>query len=245
MNAREWLNYFKQNRINRPELPWHVGCPLDENTRKILCRSLSHFQLGESGEGKFLLQQARKQAQNDVDYISALALFIQEEQEHARLLERLVRRFGGEPVRHHWTHAAFRLARRMCGLNFELQVLVVAEIVGTAYYRLLQMRARDVVLDEACQLFLRDEARHLEFHACRLRDAQVTWLPAERAAWSLNFQLLFTVAANAAWFDHRQALTVSGGSKHEFLMIARGECNQFLRQLDVTRGDLSAKPAFT
>lgn len=231
MNSKEWLCYFEQNRTNRPEPLWHFVSPLDAVAQKTLCRSLSHFQLGESGEGRNLLQQAREQAPDDPNYAAALALFIEEEKEHARLLERLVRRFGGEPIRRHWTHAVFRLARRALGLNFELQVLVIAEIVGTAYYRMLQLRSRDPVLDQVCLLLLRDEARHIEFHVHWLRAVQARWLPAEREAWSLQFQALFTAAANVAWFDHRAALKSTGGSKREFFTIARGECIQFLAHL--------------
>jgi hypothetical protein len=245
MNAKEWLHYFEQNCNNRPEPAWHLASPLDDSAREILCRSLSHFQLGESGEGKYLLQQAREQVRDDVDYARALALFIAEEREHARLLGLLVRRFGGELIHRHWTHALFRLARRTLGLNFELQVLVIAEIVGIAYYRLLQMRTCDPVLDQVCLLLLRDEAPHIDFHTCWLRDVQARWLPAERAGWSLQFQLLFAAAANMAWFDHREGLKSSGGNKREFFGIARRECIQFLRQLGESRSDLTAKPAFT
>ncbi len=231
MNSKEWLQYYERNRRSRPEPPWQIASPLDRSTKRTLARSLSHFQLGESGEGRFLLRQARAQAPDDTDYARALALFVEEEKEHARLLEQLVRRFGGELIAGHWTHAVFRLARRTLGLNFELQVLVIAEIVGTAYYRVLQLRARDPVLDHVCQLLLRDEARHIELHVCWLREVLARWLPAERAAWSLQFQFLFTAAAKVAWFDHREALSASGGSKREFFGIARRECIQFLRQL--------------
>src|SRR4051794_19161648 len=161
MNSLQWLHYFEQNRTDRSEPPWHLPIALDERAAAELARSLSHFQLGESGEGKFLLAQARRQAPGDPNYERALALFIEEEKEHARLLEKLVVRFGGSIVRKHWTHALFRVARRALGLNFEIQVLVIAEIVGTAYYRLLGRRTRDPVLDEVCALVLRDEAKHI------------------------------------------------------------------------------------
>src|SRR5204863_136852 len=83
---------------------------------------------GESGEGNFLFAQARKQAPDDAAYHQALELFVAEEQTHARLLEQLVHYFGGGTIKRHWTHALFRLARRAFGLNFELQVLVIAEL---------------------------------------------------------------------------------------------------------------------
>lgn len=195
---------------------------------------MSHFQLGESGEGKYLLQQAREQAPDDHAYAAALGLFIDEEKEHARLLEALVNRYGGATISRHWTHALFRLARRTFGLNFEIQVLVIAELVGTAYYRSLHRRARDPVLEHVCALLLRDESRHIKFHIDWLREVHSRWLLAERGLWSLQFQSLFTVAANVAWFDHRAALKSTGGTKREFFRGARDECIQFLGQLSAS-----------
>jgi len=239
MNSHEWLRYFEHNRTNRPEPAWHIASPLEPETQKILARSLSHFQLGESGEGKYLLKQAREQAPDDRTYAAALAFFIAEETEHARLLEFMLQRFGCDPIRRHWTQALFRVARRTLGLNFEIQVLVIAELVGTAY-RMLKLRTRDPVLEQVCALVLRDEKRHIEFHIQRLRDVQSRWLPAEREAWSLQFQLLFTAAANVAWFDHRDALKSTGGSKREFFRSARAECIQFLAQMNAS--SVSAPP---
>lgn len=243
MNSLQWLRYFEQNRMNRIEPPWHLPSPLDDRARAATARSLSHFQLGESGEGKFLLDQARRQAPDDPSYARALALFIAEEKEHARLLRKLVERFGGSLIGRHWTHALFRLARRALGLNFEIQVLVIAEIVGTAYYRLLGLRTRDPVLEEFCTLVLRDEAKHVAFHVDWLCDVLSRRLPVECAGWSLQFQLLFAAAAQVAWMDHRKALRVVGANKREFFREARAECINFLHALDQRSPLVRGEPA--
>jgi hypothetical protein len=203
--------------------------------RSVIARSLSHFQLGESGDGSFLLQQARAQAPDDANYGQALTLFIAEEKEHARLLELLVRRFGGEVIRRHWTHLLFRQARRAFGLNFEIQVLVIAELVGTAYYRLLHLRTRDPVLEEVCALILGDESEHIAFHVEWLAHRHSELLPAERGLWSLQFQILFACAAQVAWVDHRAALEITGGRRREFFREARRECIAFLNGLSGPR----------
>src|SRR5205807_5474865 len=132
-----------------------------------LARSLAHFQLGESGEGATLLTEARRTWAEDPDYVAALVLFVAEEQEHARLLECLVARFGGALVDRHWTHACFRRLRRALGVGFEIQTLLIAEIIGTAYYRLLRSTG-DAVLRQVCELMLRDEVPHLRFHVDRI-----------------------------------------------------------------------------
>jgi hypothetical protein len=231
MNSLQWLHYYQRNKNNRPEPKWNMPSSLDSNAQRVLARSLSHFQLGETGEGKFLLMQARAQAPEDVAYHQALELFVAEEGEHARLLQRLVHRFGGETIHRHWTHALFRLVRRALGLKFEIQLLVIAELVGTAYYRLLQARTRDPVLDEACALILKDEAQHVDFHADWFGDFQSRLLPLERAIWNAQFQMLFTAAAYIAWIDHRACLVRTGANRAEFFREAKRECIRFLRQL--------------
>jgi hypothetical protein len=197
----------------------------------MLAHSLSHFQLGETGEGKILIAGARRQVSDDIDYIEALKLFVAEEGEHARLLERLVNRFHGRLVRHHWTHASFRMVRRALGFKFEIQLLVIAELVGTAYYRLLSLRTKDFVLEQTCSLLLRDEAQHIAFHAEWLGNFMARLLPLETACWAIQFQLLFSLAARVAWIDHGRALRAAGSCRREFFNEARGECIRFLRAL--------------
>jgi len=232
MNSQHWLAYYQNNKNNRPEPKWNLPSPLEQRTQDILARSLSHFQLGETGEGTFLLAQASAEAPDDVAYHEALRLFIAEEQEHARLLGRLVRRFGGRTIERHWTHALFRLVRHALGFKFEIQLLVIAELVGTAYYRLLEARARDPVLEEACALILKDEAQHVGFHADWLGDFQSRLLPLERAGWNAQFQILFAAATEVAWLDHKAGLSIAGANRREFFREARRECIRFLNQVE-------------
>ncbi len=228
MNSLSWLRYFEANRQNFIAPDWEAPFALTIAQRACLARSLSHFQLGESGGGSHLFAKA---GQEDEIYRAALRLFVAEEAEHARLLEGLVIRFGGRLIKRHWTHLLFRAARRALGLNFEIQVLLIAELVGTAYYRTLARRARDPILDQVCARILTDEARHVAFHLDRLREIHAALLPAERSAWSLQFQLLFTAALLVAWIDHRDALGAICTRRAEFYSEARKECIAFLDSL--------------
>jgi hypothetical protein len=226
-DSTAWLDHFERNRQHRPEPDWHHPTPFPPQATAPLARSLAHFQLGESGEGATLLSEARRTWADDPDYIAALALFVAEEQEHARLLEHLVTRFGGRLVTKHWTHRCFRTLRRALGVAFEIQTLLIAEIIGTAYYRLLRSTG-DVVLRQVCELMLRDEAPHLRFHADRVVVSQSGWHPARRALWTAQFRLLFRAAVTAAWIDHRSALRALGISRRLFTTEARGEARAWL-----------------
>jgi hypothetical protein len=237
MNSKDWLNYYQQNRTNRPEPKWNVPSSLSPAVQKALAHSLSHFQLGETGGGTHLMDRACRQVSDDPIYLDALQFFIAEEGEHARLLERLVIRFGGRTIRRHWTHGLFRLIRHALGFRFEIQVLLIAELVGTAYYRLIQARTTDPVLDDTCSLLLRDEAQHVEFHVHWLGSFLSRLLPLEVAIWRAQFQALFSAATTVAWIDHREALIASGSNRHEFFRQARLECVRFLHRLAVNANE--------
>jgi hypothetical protein len=227
MDSTYWLRYFQDNRCDRPEPPWHLPYHLDPAVAAKLARSLSHFQLGESGEGTFLLAEARRRYPGDHHYVEGLRLFIAEEQEHARLLERLVARFGGDLTTRHWTHGCFSWLRRALGVDFEIQVLAVAEIIGTVYYRLLRAGTNDAVLAQVCDLMLSDEAAHLEFHSQRVAERQSGRLPLGRTLWVAQFRGLFLAATLAAWLDHRPALRALGDTRRRFFLEARDEFAAF------------------
>ena len=180
------------------------------------------------------MDRACRQVSDDPVYLDALQFFIAEEGEHARLLERLVIRFGGATISRHWTHGLFRLIRHALGFRFEIQVLLIAELVGTAYYRLIRARTTDSVLDDTCGLLLRDEAQHVEFHIQWLGSFLSRLLPLEVSVWRTQFQALFSAAVLVAWTDHGEALIASGSNRQEFFRDARLECVRFLHRLEVT-----------
>jgi len=226
-DSTAWLDHFEGNRRSRPEPDWARGSPFPAQVTARLARSLAHFQLGESGEGTVLVAEARRAWPDDADYVAALALFVAEEQEHARLLECLVARFGGTLVARHWTHRWFRRLRRAFGVGFEIQTLVIAEVIGTAYYRLLRSTG-DTVLRQVCELMLRDEVPHLRFHADRIAVSQLRWSRRRRVLWTAQFRLLFRAALAAAWVDHRSALRAVGIDRRLFGTEAAGEARRWL-----------------
>lgn len=229
MDSSGWIRHFEANRCGRPEPAWDTVSPLPEGTAAVLARSLSHFQLGESGDGTVLFRHAARAHPDDAGYATALALFVAEEQEHARLLQRLVERLGGEPVTRHWTDACFRAVRHALGLRLELLTLAAAEIVGSAYYGMLSGRSGDGVVDEVCALMLRDEPVHLEFHRERLDGGGARRRRAVQRVWAWQFRLLTAITARAAWFDHRGALRAVGVGRAEFLEETIGLRARFTR----------------
>ncbi len=226
-DSSAWLDYFERNRLDRPEPDWDRPTPFPPAAAASLARSLAHFALGERCEGTTLLAGARRYWPDDPDYLAAMTLFVAEEREHARLLERLVARFGGTLVTKHWTDHCFTMARHALGLNFEIQTVVVAEIVGGAYFRLLRSTG-DPVLRQVCELMVRDETQHRRFHVDRVVIAQLRWSRLRRALWTAQFQLMLRAAVLAAWVDHRSALRAVGIGRRLFFATARADARDWL-----------------
>jgi hypothetical protein len=240
-NASAWLRHYQNNLLHRLEPEWGLPCSLPDDLRDKLGVSLSHFQLGETGGGTFLLKQASPTS--DEDDLAALELFVKEEAEHARILACMVKRLGGKLVKRHWTHRLFKLARRAGGFHFEIQMMLTAEIIGTAYYEMLNERLNDAPLQHALGLMLRDEAGHVAFHADRMKARWREWLPFERTFWQAQFQALVLAALRAAWLDHGLCLRALGFTWENFDQRARRIAIEFLDALhreSATRANLFA-----
>ncbi|HZV35339.1 MAG TPA: ferritin-like domain-containing protein, partial [Verrucomicrobiae bacterium] len=159
---KNWLKYFEHNRDHRREIPWDLGVNVDARMCAPLIHSLQRFQVGESGEGRHLRKQAA--TTNDDVYTASIDLFIKEEQEHARLMAEILRRMNAKLLNHHWSDACFILLRRLFGLNQELLVLLMPEMIAKRFFRALHDGSKDPVLQAVFAQIMHDEEGHLAFH---------------------------------------------------------------------------------
>ena len=142
---------------------------------------------------------------------------------------------GGRLVKRHWSHRLFKVARRAGGFHFEIQMLLTAELVGTAYYEMIDRGVKDGPLNAALGLMLRDEASHVAFHLDRQKLRWSEWLPLERTAWELQFQVLVLAALRAAWLDHGRCLRSLGFTWDGFRQRGRQLAINFLDNLRSAR----------
>jgi hypothetical protein len=99
--VKHWLDYFEWNRTHRRPIPWQSGAHVEAGLRKPFIRSLQRFQVGESGEGLHLRKQAARTG--CAVYQQCIDLFIKEEQEHARLMAKVLGMQQAPLLKHHWT----------------------------------------------------------------------------------------------------------------------------------------------
>jgi hypothetical protein len=232
MNFARWIAHFERNRLNRPEPEWSAPFSVPPAVRAAMLPSLEQFQLGDGGGPASLIAFNAERFRNRTTETRLLVdLWFAEEREHARLLGCAVDRFGGHRIDSHWSFQAFCLCRRALGVRFELQILLLTELVSTAYYTVLRRHSPDVPLAAMCALILRDEAGHVAFHRDRLAAEGRSPLGLAGAMWQAQFWICGLIAATVLWSSHRHCLKTICGSRLEYFREVRWELRRFLVSL--------------
>lgn len=237
MNIPNWIQYFERNRTSFDEPPLDPDAsPLPDGLRIPLARSLAVFQLGETGGGTRLMRYVRKALRHKPEvlegYDLAVRLFVAEEQRHAHMLEKLVIYLGGELVRKHWTNSIFRHVRNLFAMEFNIQILLTAELIAEAYYGMIYRRTTDGAVRVCCHKILRDEMRHIAFHTSFFQERLAVMPPGLRGLWRLVFRACHLITATVVAWDHRYLLYSLDMSQLEFIRLTLKAGQRFLRRLD-------------
>lgn len=204
--------------------------PLDAGDARALGRSLAIFQLGESGDGTHLLDAARQSRAADA-HVAALAHFVAEEQEHARMLALVLDAMDVPRLSQHWSDRVFVLTRRARSLVTEVLVLLVAEVVALTYYSTL----RDgPALDGLRDVFARihaDEVVHVDFHCETLPRYLDRFGDRTRSAARIGWRALVTGAAVTVAIGHGRAIRAAGSTRRQFVRRVLRDRDQVAERL--------------
>ncbi len=232
MDADRWVAHFQANRESRSEPDWAAPITLAPDVVRRLVRSLEQFHLGDGGGPASLIAWNAESFRSSTENTRQLVdLWFDEEKEHSRLLCGAVSRFGGKPIRGHWSFSVFCWVRRWLGVQFELMVLLLTEIVSTVYYRLLHRHGEDPALRAMCRLILRDEVGHVAFHRDRLARQAGGHVFRYGAWWAARFRVLGLAAATMLWVNHAPGLKAIGVTRGEFYRDVWRELSVFIRRL--------------
>lgn len=215
VTARNWSEYFEKNKTQRALLDWSRGVYLEDDCRAAIIASLQRFQVGESGEGKHLKKYAAQTG--DREYSRAIALFIAEENVHAQMLAQVLENLEAPLLRGHWSDAAFIVIRRFSGLEMELMILLVAELIAKRYYRVLRDTSRDTNLRAMCLQILRDENAHVAFHCDTLHRAFARYSPARRSWIRFWWKAFYRLVCGIVAWDHRGVLRAAFVSREQWM----------------------------
>lgn len=230
MNTQRWITHFHQNaavtrRILLPEEP----CRLPEEVREPLARSIAIFQLGESGGGTRLRRYARKVAPLEQfrGYMRAIDLFVAEEQGHAALLAQLLDHLRGMRLQKQWSNSVFRTLRVLVNMEFNIQVLLTAELIAEVYFGNLFLRVDDPAVRLVARKLLSDEMKHLAFQRDFLAERLASLSPAMRVLWRWQFMAVHRITTWVVSWDHASCFRAIGLEPSDFRKRASAAIARF------------------
>jgi hypothetical protein len=181
---------------------------LSKAIRKHFIRSIQKFQIGESGEGRHL--RARAAGTGDPDYIASIDLFIREEQEHARLMAKMLDGLGAPLLKSHWSDVCFIALRRLFGLKEELLVLLVPEMIAKRYFKALHDGIPCEPMRQVFAQICHDEEGHVAFHVDYLNQFHSHLQFHQRLIIQVLWRCIFRGACLVVLFDHGKLLREVG-----------------------------------
>jgi rubrerythrin len=230
---KDWLGYFKQNKQARITLDWSRELIVDDSLRHPLLKTLQCFQIGETGEGEHLLNYANKI--KNADYIACIELFIEEEQEHARLLAQAIQSLGSSPIQSHWAQTAFFILRRLGKLESEILILLIGEIIGLNFYAIARDNVKDPTLTKMFYQITHDEFGHTKFHSLYLSHFFSQLPNIKQNLIAYIWRIIFIGAALVFSIDNRQTLKNLNTSPISFfktcLLFFNQNCKKIFSQL--------------
>lgn len=202
----DWVEYFERNRARLMSVPWQNKSPLTPGERRTISDSIRIFQLGESSEGRHLVRVSELYAiiSREKALVSAIKLFIAEEQRHAADLGRFMSDQGIPLAKRQWTDTIFRTLRRFWNLEVCVSVLLTAELVAKVYYKALQNATTSPVLVQICHQLLRDEAAHVRFHTKILGSIRASRADFMIRCQNLFYKVFHTCTLLVVWHEHKQ-----------------------------------------
>lgn len=234
MNTTYWIQHFLANRdtFEGPPMPPH-GSTLEDEVKRPLRDSLATFQLGESGGGTRLMRYVQRVVPKAKlpGYEDAVGLFIAEEQWHARVLTTLVHHLGGECLQKQWSNSVFRWLRNHFGVEFNIQILLIAELVAEVYFGLLYRKCGDAAVRAVSHRLLKDEMRHIAFHIEFLRSRLESMPLWRRLLWRTQFVCFHRITSCVVAWDHRRCFTALGVSGLAVARMTFRSGDRFLRRL--------------
>ncbi len=247
--SADWVAYFESNQWDPENVVEHKDVELSRRAKRAITRSIQTFQLGESGEGTHFLKCARQWAERtgDFEYVTALEMFIKEEQRHAAALGAFMDRARIPRIQKEASDNIFRWVRHQAGLELTITVLITAEIIARVYYPALRRATSSHWLRSICEQLCRDEIPHIRFQGQRLGIIMrhKSWFG--RAISRFLSQALFDVACVVVWFAHRRVFKAAKLSWKQYWNKCTAEYHAARRQVGIGLGTIRtsyAEPAW-
>lgn len=236
-NSKYWINYFDRNLKNE-RIDWTIKPALNETEKESILKSLQAWQLGETSEGKNLIDAATKHALQlqDPDYISAIRLFIKEEQKHGNNLGRYLDLIKEERIKKDWGDSMFRKIRGLNN-NMEFWTIAVITVESTAqiFYQCLKDATGCKLLKQICTDILVDEAAHITFQIERLSLIYCHKNVLTRFVSYYAYGVFFFSTALVVWFAHAKLFKAGHVNFERYWIKMKLKFNKTIKRLKPQR----------
>jgi hypothetical protein len=217
--STQWIAHFELN-ATKHRVDWSIPPSITPAELAPILRSLQAWQLGETSDGSHLLRTASNYANRikDPSYITAVQLFIKEEQKHGNNLGRYLDAIHQPRVKSDWGDTLFRKCRYFnTSMDFWTLTVLTVESAAQIFYQSLKDASNCTLLKQICTDILIDEAPHIEFQKERLailfRDKFVLYRP----IWRIFYQISFFSIAVVVWLGHRKLFRAGGNTFSSFI----------------------------
>lgn len=232
----DWVAYFYENAQSAAglEKPPAAG-EMPENVRRIMAGSLPAWQLGETSDGSHLRAAARQYAleHDDMAFLSAVDLFILEEQRHGAALGEWLDLMGIARKKRDLGDSLFRMCRYAIP-NYAVwaSVVVMVESMAEIYYTAVKRLSPCPRLKAECTRILCDEVKHIQFQCEHLAFTRRRVSGPVRGMIALVEAGFYTVVSSAVWLAHGALMRAAGLSAREFAAAAWGKFRYMQRLMD-------------
>lgn len=160
-----WKNHFEKNEFSNSFVDWEAEDTLTKEEFNNIKKSIAAFQLGESSEGRGLIQAAKNFAEKHSDpyLVPITRLFIKEEQGHSLLLKHFMEKHKIPILKKNWTDDIFRKLRKDVDFETSITVLITAEMLSLVYYSALFNVTGSKLLKSVCKKLVEDEIVHIKY----------------------------------------------------------------------------------
>jgi hypothetical protein len=229
--SKNWIEHFKANALHK-RVNWDLNPRITKKEIRTILPSLQAWQLGETSEGKNLIMASTKYAERigDPDYVTAVKLFIKEEQKHGNNLGHYLDSINKPRIKKDWGDSLFRWVRYL-NTSMETWTLAVIVVESTAqiFYQALKDATGCELLKQICTDILIDEAYHITFQTERLAIIFDGKTLGEKNFRKHFYKAFWYFTATLVWFAHRKLFKAGGNN---FSIYMRKMDRKYLKTLN-------------
>jgi len=212
--SKQWFDYFNNN-LQEKRINWNQPASLTNGELTNVLRSLQAWQLGETSEGKDLINASKRYATkiDDAFYVKAIELFIKEEQKHGNNLGLYLDMLGQPRIKKDLGDSLFRKIRHLnTSMEWWTLAVITVESAAQIFYQSLKDATKSELLKEICTDILIDEAPHIQFQMERFRTIFQHKTVLTRTA-SFHFYKFFYFSTTlVVWMAHKKLFRAGNNS---------------------------------